>query len=95
MQCGLDGAVEMWACLWSETDEALYELALTIENESLRNPIVVAEQKGYQVFIGFCERVLDAEVLCEGGDLLFITWSTDVEPDNIEALVRILRLQSD
>ena len=94
MHCGLDGAVEIWASVWSEADEALYELALTIENESLRNPIVVAEQEGYQVFIGLCERVLNAEVLCESGNLLFITWSTDVEPDNTETLVCILCLQS-
>ena len=92
LQSGFDSGVKMLACAWSKAEKSFDELALPIEHERLRDPIVVAEQESYEIIVRLTQCVLNAELLRELRDFLVVAWSTYVESDNDQSLVFILLL---
>src|SRR5215213_2028426 len=68
LQCSLDSAIEIRACVRSKADKTLHQLALPIEDECLWNRVLARQQKSYEIFVWSCEWVLNAEMFCERGD---------------------------
>jgi hypothetical protein len=87
-----DCFVDALACSRSVANETFHELALTIENKRLRDHILIGKQKGCEIFVRRCERVLNPELLCECRDLLLVAWTTDIESYNDHSIVFMLLL---
>lgn len=94
-QSAFDSFVNSGAGRWTKADQTIDKLALAIEDERLRNSVAVGKQEGYQFFVRYCEWVMNAELSGETGNSIFVTWTTDVEADDLESLGFILFLQTD
>ncbi len=58
-ECSLDGLLQLLWHGWVVADEPLHEYAATIEYKSLRNAVVIGEEKVRQSFIGNSKWVLN------------------------------------
>ena len=78
MQGRFDCAVEAASGVWSKTNQTFSELSLPIENERLRNRVVVAQQERHHFVVRCSERILNTTLFCERRNFFLISWATDV-----------------
>src|SRR5437588_9946051 len=83
---GRDGLFEVCGGVFVVADEVLYETALSVNDEGVRDAVVVCEEEADGVLVGAAELVLYLVALDEVRDFGPVFLAADVEADDLQAL---------
>src|SRR5437763_14563342 len=92
---GGDGLFEICCGVFVVADEVLYDAALPVNDEGVRDAVVVGEEEADCVLVGAAELVLYLVALHEVGDFGPVFLAADVEADDLQSLRAQALLQFD
>src|ERR1700738_3966127 len=91
----LNDTLEFNSRILTKAYEAFDQCSVAIENKRLRNILIVAEETIHQFVVGKRELILDAKFLCIRGHLSTIVCPSNIQADDLKALLCVLPLHLD
>lgn len=90
-----DNPVEFRTGPRAVTDKTFDQVAIPIEDERLRDVVIVAEIFADQIIVGKCEWILNAEFARVSRNFITIFFAANVQTDDLQSFLPVLALQSD
>src|SRR5260370_15819231 len=92
-QCGLNELLEFQSRVFTITHKALNQLSVAIENERLRNVLIVTQVLLDHVVVGKRQRILNSKIFGKARNLAAIVFTADVQTNHLQSLWRELPLE--